>query len=285
MAEPLVAQGALEEVTAIHFRGNHEFSDQVLSNAIMTRETECRSTVLVPLCLLGADFAQDRHYFYPREFQRDQIRIRLFYYQRGYRETTVDTVVTRPSPDQVELTFQIQEGPPVRVMDVRFTGEEGLADSTMLRDLPIREGDPLNALVLEAARDSLTLHLQDRGYAHADVLLSYLIQRETPLEATVTFDLYTGPLTRLGPITVVGNTRVAERVVRRMLPFREGRVFDQQELLDGQRNLYNLDIFTRATVVPDLSNIPDSIVPLRVEVAEGDVHRVRGGPASAAPSA
>jgi len=277
VSEPLVAQASLEEVTAIHFRGNHEFSDQVLANAIMTRETECRSTVLVPLCLMGADFAQDRHYFYPREFQRDQIRIRLFYYQRGFRETTVDTVVTRPSPDRVELTFQIQEGPPVRVLDVGFTGGEGLADSTIVRDLPIREGDPLNALVLEAARDSLTAHLQDRGYAHADVLVSYSIRRETPLEASVTFDLYYGPLARLGPITVVGNTRVAERVVRRMLPFREGRVFDQQELLDGQRNLYNLDIFTRATVVPDLSNRPDSIVPLRVEVAEGDVHRVRGG--------
>lgn len=275
--ESLSAQGTLEEVTAVRFRGNHEFPDQVLADAIMTRETECRSTVLSLFCLLGADFSQDRHYFHDREFQRDQVRIRLFYYQRGYRETTVDTVVSRPSEGKVEVTFEIQEGPPVRVREVDFTGVEEIQDSTLFLDLPIREGDPLNALVMEASRDSLTSRLQDLGYAHAEVLLNYSLPRETPLEAGITFDLYLGPEARLGPITVLGNTRISESVVRRMLPFREGRVFDQRSLLDGQRNLYNLDIFNRATVVPDLNYQPDSIVPIRVEVAEGDVHRVRGG--------
>ena len=104
---------------------------------------------------------------------------------------------------------------------------------------------------MEASRDTLTTRLRDRGFAHADVLLNYSIARETPLEARVTFDLYPGPATRLGPVSVVGNITVSETVVRRMLPFREGDLFSAEELLTGQRNLYNLDIFRRANIVPD----------------------------------
>jgi outer membrane protein insertion porin family/translocation and assembly module TamA len=275
--EPLLGQGMLEEVTRVKFQGNRIFPDEVLVNAIITRQTECRSFILLPFCWAGADFSKDPYFLQPREFRRDQARLRLFYYQRGYREASVDTLLNRALDGEVEITFQIQEGSPVRVVEVGFTGLEEIPDSAVLEDLPIRMGDPLNALMLEASRDSLTTRLRDRGFAHAEVLLNYSIPREFPLEARVTFDLFPGPAARVGPISVVGNTAVSERVVRRMLPFREGHLFNATALLTGRRNLYNLDIFTRANIVPDLAYQPDSIVPLRVEVGEGDLHRVRAG--------
>jgi outer membrane protein insertion porin family len=275
--EALVGQGTLEEVTTLRFRGNRRFPDEVLANAIITRETECRSFILLPFCWSGAEFSQDPYFLHSREFRRDQARIRLFYYQRGYREAVVDTVVIRPARREVEITFNIQEGEPVRLVELGFTGMAELADSSMVEDLPIGIGDPLNALALEASRDTLTARLRNRGFAHAEVLLNYSIRLESPLEVRVTFDLFPGPETRLGPVSVVGNITVSETVVRRMLPFREGDLFSEEEILAGQRNLYNLDIFRRANIVQDLTHLPDSIVPLLVQVSEGDAHRVRAG--------
>ena len=274
---PLFAQNTLEEVTSLNFRGNRQFPDEVLANAIITRETECRSFILLPFCWSGASFSEDPYFLHAREFRRDQARIRLFYYQRGYRETVVDTLVNRPSRREVEITFEIQEGEPVRVVGLGFTGMERFPDSSVVEDLPVRLGAPLNALSLEAARDSLSTRLRGRGFAHAEVLLNYSIPRDSPLEASVTFDLYPGQEAYLGPLSVVGNITVPEVVVRRMLPFREGDSFSQEELLAGQRNLDNLDIFRRANVIPDLTHVPDSIVPLLIQVSEGDVHRVRAG--------
>ena len=274
---PVHGQGIQEEVTGLRFEGNRIFPDEVLANSILTRATECRSFILSAFCWAGAEFSKDPYFFYPREFGRDQTRIRLFYYQRGYREASVDTVLVRALEGQVKITFQIQEGNPVRVVELGFTGLDEIPDSAIVEDLPIRVGEPLNALMLEASRDSLTSRLRNLGFAHADVLLNYSIPRESPLAASVTFDLFPGPEARFGPISVVGNRMVSETVVRRMVPFREGRLFNAEALLAGQRNLYNLDIFTRANVVPDLTHQPASIVPLRVEVAEGDVHRIRAG--------
>ncbi len=276
-SEPLLAQGVREEVVSLRFTGNRRFQDQVLANSIITRETTCRSPVLLPFCWAGADFSLDRYYLNPREFSRDQARIRLFYYQRGYRQTTVDTTVTRPAQNQVAVTFEIQEGDPVRVSELGFRGMEDVPDSTVIQELPVEVGDPLNALVLETARDSLTARLKDRGFAHADVLLNYTIPREEPLAASVVFDLFPGPSTRIGPLSVVGNVTVEEQVVRRMVPMKEGDPYSQEEIFEGQRNLYNLDIFSFASITPDLNHEPDSIAPLLIQVAEGNVHRVRAG--------
>ncbi|MFC1661488.1 outer membrane protein assembly factor [Gemmatimonadota bacterium] len=273
----LLAQIGLQEVTALSFRGNREFPDEVLANAIITRETECRAWLLVPFCVGGADFAVDPYYFSPREFLRDQARVRLFYYQRGYREATVDTLLDRPSDHEVRIVFQIEEGDPVVVEELEFPGTEELPDSTVLEDLPLRVGDPLSGIALDAARDTLLMRLRNRGYAHAEVLRSYFIPRDSPYSAQVSFDLYPGTLARFGPMAVTGNVTVSETVVRRMLPFREGDLFSQDRRFAGQRNLYNLDIFSFADIQPDLGHQPDSIVPLSVMVAEGDVHRVRTG--------
>ena len=45
------------------------------------------------------------------------LRIKVYYYKRGYRETEVDTLVTRAHPhtNHVRVTFKITEGKPVIV--------------------------------------------------------------------------------------------------------------------------------------------------------------------------
>jgi len=282
--ESLSGQIGLQEVTSLRFQGNSQFPDEVLANAIITRETECRSFLfqLIPFCLAGADFSLDPYFLSEREFRRDHARIRLFYYQRGFRETVVDTVLNRPNQDEVRITFQIQEGEPIRVVEVDFPGAEEFSDSSVLEDLPIRVGEPLSLVALDATRDTLETRFRNRGFPHVDVLLGYSLPRETPYEAQVTFELYPGPLTRFGPLTVeISATQgreptMEEAVVRRMLPFREGDVYQEDLQFAGQRNLYNLEIFRFVEFDLDTLSAVESI-PLTIRVQEDDLHRVRTG--------
>lgn len=288
--EPLSGQIGLQEVTSLRFQGNREFSDQVLANSIITRETECRSFLfqLIPFCLAGADFSLDPHFLNEREFRRDHARVRLWYYQRGFRETVVDTILDRSREDEVRITFRIQEGEPIRVTEVGFQGLEEVADSSIVQDLPIRVGEPFSLVALDASQDSLEARFRNSGYAHVDVLRRAFIPREAPYEAQVTFELYPGPLTRFGPLTVDllpmiegGEVSVDEAVVRRMLPFREGDVYQENLRYAGQRNLYNLDLFRFVEVqedeVQDEVQALDSVLPLTIQVQEDHVHRVRTG--------
>ena len=264
------------EVTSLGFDGNRSFSDKVLAAAIITRQTECRFVLLRPFCWAGAEFAQDQRYLNPGTLADDFVRVHLFYQQRGYRDIRVDTLVTRQDDLSVEILFRVDQGEPHRITSLAIRGVEGVEDLLLQENLPISEGDPLDLVVLDVVRDTLTRRLQNRGYAHAEVLRNVFIPSGAR-EAEVEFDVYTGSLTRFGLIDVVGNEEIEDRVVLRMLPFGEGGLYRRDLLFDAQRNIYNLEIFLNASVTENLGNEPDSIVPLQVQVNEGNSHRVRAG--------
>jgi len=279
----LRAQVTGAEVSEIRFEGNSAFSSDQLRQLILTRSTECRAAVLGPFCLFGADWAQDPFLLSPIALPADAARLRLYYGARGYRYAQVDTALAYTSDSsEVTVTFAIQEDQPVRVTDLDISGVDDLG-AEVLAGLATRVGSPLDRVALEADQDTLRYRLQNQGYAHADVFRGSFIPNSDPYGAEVTLDVFPGTAARIGPVEVVGNERLDEVVIRRMLPFREGTVYRRDDVLAAQRNLYGLELVRSATVEADLSHMPDSIVPVTVRITEGDQRRwfVGGGVSTA----
>ncbi len=275
---PVAGQSNRLEIRSLTFEGNSVMPDDSLKRAIVNRQTECKATVfkLLLFCPLGADWAIDHNYLQPRELPLDALRLQVYYMERGYRDMAVDTVVTR-GDRFVDITFRIDEGVPVRVDSLEVLLTDELPDSSALEDLPLEVGDPLSGILLDEARDTIQSRLRNTGYAWADVLVNYTIPSESH-DATVTLDVAPGPLSRFGEISVAGNEILEAESVRRMLPFRQGSVYRRSQVLEGQRNLYNLDIIQSAQVEetrPEAGQ--DTVIPIHVTVAEGDLHRVRAG--------
>lgn len=276
---PGAGQTGREEVVSLDFRGNEVIPSSDLSSAIVTRQTGCLSTALLPFCWLGAGFAQDRYFRSPRAFQEDLARIALYYYIRGYRQADVDRVVRPVGPDQVEVEFLIEEGPPTVIDSVEVVGLEEVDPELASRIGSVFQrwrGNPLDLAAIDLFRDEVQALLRENGYAHAEVLRGYFAPQGT-LDARLTVDVYPGPLARFGAITVEGNEELDETVIRRMLPFREGSRYRQELIFEGQRNLFSLELLRLADLTQDLENQPDSLVPVTVRVAEGNTHRVRTG--------
>jgi outer membrane protein insertion porin family/translocation and assembly module TamA len=268
---PLAAQTDRPELVHLDFEGNRAFPDDSLRRAIVNRQTDCRVPSL--LCAVGLDLKR-RSYIQPRELLRDALRLQVYYFERGYREARVDTAVV-DAGEGVRLTFDIDEGRPVQVDSVEVFTFDEIGDSTLLRDLPLQKGDPLSVILLEATRDTLEARFRNSGYAYADVLVNYDVPRGL-YTAQVLFDLATGPSARFGTVTVQGVEALDTTSVQRMLPFRAGQIYRANQILEGQRNLYGLELIQSARVEP-LFVPGDTVVPVRVTVSEGQVHRVRGG--------
>jgi outer membrane protein assembly factor BamA len=61
---------------------------ELLRTAIITTPTRCTTVALQPLCWLGV--SQDRQFLDTRALAADVFRLRVFYFQRGYREARVE---------------------------------------------------------------------------------------------------------------------------------------------------------------------------------------------------
>src|SRR5918996_4646148 len=90
------------EVRKLELRGVRGVSRADLERSIATTESECKSLLMLPLCLLSrSPTLWDRKYLDRDEFRRDVLRVLVFYWRRGYREAQVDTAVTRIAEGRV----------------------------------------------------------------------------------------------------------------------------------------------------------------------------------------
>ena len=274
---PVLSQVGRTEVSEGAFQGNQSFPDDSLSRAIVTRETECRSVVFTPFCWAGADFALQRFYLPERDVPLDRLRLEAWYYQRGFREISVDSLTSLGEECRATVSFIIDEGEPVIATRVDFEGGEGINEDGLLEGLPLQPGERLSILALDATRDTLERRLANRGYGRVNVLRRHLIPAVEPHTALVTFDIDTGSRVRYGPIMVSGNSELSEATVLNTLQFSTGDLYSRDEVQQGQGRLFGLDIIRSASVTSDFQSDPDSVIPITVNVVEGDAYRVRYG--------
>jgi outer membrane protein insertion porin family len=273
---PLAAQQEAERVVrGLKFVGNQAIDGYTLSTVISTSKSSFFATAWWVRWLgLGA-----KRYFDEVEFQRDVVRLILFYRQSGYMKVVVDTTVRR-TPRDVYVLFRIYEGEPVRVHQLDIDGVAGIADLKALRRaLPLKVGDPFDRALFQASADTIGAWLRNRGYPYAVVLRNF--DSDAAAEsASVHYAAVPGRHMRVGQIVVEGVERVDTSTVLHTLSVRPGEQYREDLLYQSQRDLYSTGTFRSATVALRDSEPPangDSTAGILVSVAEGPRHRIRLG--------
>lgn len=270
------------EINGVGFTGNSQFRDSELGNAIVTTPSSWARRVLgLPL--------GSRHCLDSLELQRDAVRLRLFYRQRGYYKTTVEASVTPVSLRAVKVRFAIEEGPPVIIDSLVVAGLDSVAPrslSLLERRLFALRGGVYNKLKLQTAIDSTVDWLQNLGYAHAvQPLRDITVDNESDL-ATVQLTFITGPLAHIGRVEFeLGALDEGEApeidsgTVRKLLSFHEGDLYRQNELLRTQRDLYALETYRRVNVelLPDSLQRSDTSLTVLVRLGEARMNSMRVG--------
>ncbi len=274
---PLAAQNNGERlvVRALKFDGNRAIDDFTLRMSIVTSESAWLARVW-PFRLVGFG---ERRYLNETEFPRDVLRLLLLYRRSGFIDATVDTVVTR-EPGQVGVRFVITEGDPVLVESLAVRGTDGIVPvNRLIRDLPLKKGEPFDRARLISSTDSIRSALQDRGYPFPEVYLSFSVENAVRT-AQVEFLVHPGPRAWIDSIDVIGPPGLQASMVRKVLRVRPGQQFSQRALYQSQQELYRTGVFDFVDVrlADTISRGPDdSLVTVQVQVSQGRLHRVRLG--------
>jgi outer membrane protein insertion porin family/translocation and assembly module TamA len=252
--------------------------DELATN-VYTTASYCNSFILKPFCWISKSKSwYTRKYLDHKELERDVLRIRIFYWKRGYRETEVDTAVVPRGHNQVGVTFSIKEGPPTMVSNVIIRQATPLLSRREIdRRVVLGKNGPLNLIRLDSSRVFLQQSLFDKGYADAEVDTSVVIDT-TARQAVVTLTLNPKYKTTVEDIVVTGNDDVSERTIRKSLTFHIGDLFRRSEMLRSQRALYESNLFRRAAIEPrppiDIAT-PDSAKVIVVTVQEAPPREAR----------
>ncbi len=270
------ARDSLPVVKRLNFEGNAAFSDDDIKRAIVTRQSGCKSFLLSPLCWVGFGAFKRTERLQPRELRTDVLRIQIFYFRRGYRRVAVDTSVVRAG-GSIDVTFLITEGPPIQVRQIELADFAGVLDSaSALADLPLKAGNPFSELDLTASREALERQLKNTGYALAQVLVQASLPTSDSLGAYVVLRGVPGPIVKIGKIEVAGADDVSEDDVLRILTFRSGEIYREDEIIRSQRTLYSMALFDFVDISQSIEP-SDSLIDIKVQVSEADAKSVRFG--------
>ena len=265
------------EIRRLVFKGADHVDVRELGRALFTRASACRSILIKPFCLAShSPTVEDKHYLDRSELRRDMLRIRLFYWKRGYREAEVDTAVDRIGAKQVAVTFTIHENRPTLIRSLDIDHDPSLiSDRIRSRITLLQQNDPLDLVVLDSMRVLFQNELWDRGFGDGVADTSVVVDTATRL-ADVKLTLVPGRRTTIGKIAVAGFQRVDEQTIRNTITFKTGDLYRQSEIVESQRNLYESNLFRLAAIyVPPQ---PDSVKNVAIDVNESPLHEMRLGP-------
>ncbi len=208
--------------------------------------------------------------FESQVFRADVARIVARYKEMGFFDAAVDTTIDRSRPGAVRLGIKIVEGEAVRVSRLDLEGFGGVPDmdSTGLRNILLSiPGQPLSKTALEKDQREVLRRLQNKGYAFAEVTGDIEVKRDSK-RAVVAFRVIHGPVCRFGDVSVEGNQKVSDGIIRRGLTFQRGEVYQMSKILDSQRELYRAGVFRSVSLALPDSLEQSSPVPMVVSVSE-----------------
>jgi outer membrane protein insertion porin family len=265
------------EVRSLTFTGVTHVDVHDLRRSLSTQQSKCRSLLLTPFCLVShSPTFEFKFYLNETELHRDVLRVRLYYWKRGYRDVTVDTTVKHINKREVAINFAVTENEPTRVRRIAIEYDSTLlSDKTRSRITLLHARDPLDLLLLDSMRVMFQNEVWDQGYGDAVVDTTVTVDAAARL-ADVGVKITPNHLTTIGRITVSGLKNVSEKVVLKSITFKPGDLYRGSAVLESQRNLYESNLFRLAAI--DVPTQYDTVKNVIIDVTEAPLHDARIGP-------
>jgi len=231
-------------IKEISVEGNTTFSDDELLDEIETDEKWFMSW-LTDAGLL------DRN-----KIQQDAQKIAAFYNNAGFLEAKVGDPQITQKEEWLYVKFVVEEGPRFRVGTVDITGDLIGDKEKMLALLTIRNEKYVSRQIIRDNILALNDYYSEFGYAFANIK-PITSKSSSGDRMDVTLKVAKGNLVYIDRITIKGNSRTRDNVIRRELRIAEGGLFDSKAIRQSTQALQRLMYFEEVTLTPEPSLDPD----------------------------
>ena len=210
---------------------------------------------------------------------RDSAAIENYYTNHGYIDARVGQPQVDIQNDGIVITFRVEEGERYRVGSVNFKGdllldEKKLHEITKMPELAQKKA----YFDRSVARDDVTNlknSYSDMGYAFADANVD-LQKRPNENVVDVTYVLNKGQKVYVRRVTIEGNDRTRENVIRRELRLADGDVLSGTALARSNARLNKLDYFDKVDIEAVSTEDP-SQVDIKVKVKDKNTGTISAG--------
>ena len=198
-----------------------------------------------------------------KKFEADKEKVLDFYNSAGYRDAQIITDTSYPSSNKnLNIDIKVNEGRKYYFGNITWKGNAKYPDSLLNVLLGINKGDVYNIDILN---NRIGKQLSQEGGDISGLYMDdgYLFFRIEPVETAVYNDtidheimIIEGPQARIKNVTIAGNDKTKDYVIRREIRTMPGELFSRADLIRSQRELAGLNYFNQETINPGV--VPDA---------------------------
>lgn len=259
-----VMRGSKHRVGGIFFSGNHYFSDKQLAAHV---------TVKKGFWFLHGTYSEQL-------LSKSTASLKQLYLDQGFANVSIDPVVQDFEPE-VDVTFNLKEGPQDKVATVNLVGNNTQSLSSLTKKYPLRlkPGLGFSQRLLEADRNDLLAAYLDLGYANADVRSAASPSPNTPHEVEVTYTVAEGPQAHISGVVLLGEKHTKPKLIHEVTAqeVKAEQPLSEGQFLQAESNLYALGIFDWASVRPRQPIVNQTQEDVLITVHESPLYSMQIG--------
>ncbi len=232
-----IKRGDKVGIQKIRFVGNKRFTDKELRKQMETSEESWYSWL-------------DESGIYKKDLLKlDTFRIEAYYQDHGYIKVRVlePRIDINQKDKAIYIVVPVEEGPQFKIGKIDIKGNDNISEADIRKAIVSKASDVYNLSQIREDVLSVSELYSKEGYAYADV--NPLAKEDTTTNTVdLSFEIDKGRKVYVGEISLIGNTRTRDNVIRREFRLKEGELFDSDKLKRSKQRLNNTRYFADVKV-------------------------------------
>jgi len=232
-----VNEGIKGSVSTVRFEGNTHFSDRVLRKQMKTKQKTLFS------------FVDKSGRLDETQLQDDLQKVREFYQNHGYIDVAVrDVTKQRTSSGALQIVIAIDEGPQYHVGKLTFVGYKATSEQKLRAVVKMKEGGVYSAKAIKDDAKALADAYGSGGYVDLTIVPETSQAHDRLID--ITYKIDEGQRSYVERISISGNTRTKDKVIRREVLIAPGDIFNTVRVETSKKRLENLGYFSKVDTFP-----------------------------------
>ncbi len=218
-------------IKSISFTGNAAFTGKELKNMMETNEWGI------------FHFLTDSGVLKEDKLKEDVKKLNAYYLNNGYVNAKISDAEITHDKEWIYVQIPLAEGKRFKVGKVGIGGDTiAVPREELLKKLQIQTKDYYDREAIMKDIDFLSQAYNDEGYAYADVT-PVTVPDEKEQKVNIQYDVVKGEMVYINRISIGGNTKTRDKVIRRQVDIIEGDLFNRGKLKSSYMKLNRLRYF------------------------------------------
>jgi outer membrane protein insertion porin family len=183
------------------------------------------------------------------QLQDDLQKVREFYQNHGYIDVAVrDVTKQRTSSGALQIVIAIDEGPQYHVGKLTFVGYKATTEQKLRAVVKMKEGAVYSAKAIKDDAKAMADAYGSGGYVDLTIVPETSQAHDRLID--ITYKIDEGQRSYVERISISGNTRTKDKVIRREVLIAPGDVFNTVRVETSKKRLDNLGYFSKVETFP-----------------------------------